>query len=91
MASLESQMAGFETIIMDSGGASEAILSDDHDEPVGYLVHSEEELFRTISGYVQQKTFQKQLSNVNFSHKRDYFSPSRLSSDLLSLMSKTRL
>ena len=49
MASLESQMAGFETIIMDSGGASEAILSDDHDEPVGYLVHSEEELFRTIS------------------------------------------
>lgn len=91
MASLESQMAGFETIIMDSGGASEAILSDDHDEPVGYLVHSEEELFRTISWYVQQKTFQKQLSNVNFSHKRDYFSPTRLSSDLLSLMSKTRL
>ena len=49
MASLESQMAGFETIIMDSGGASEAILSDDDDYPVGYLVHSEEELFRTIS------------------------------------------
>lgn len=91
MASLESQMAGFETIIMDSGGASEAILSDDDDHPVGYLVHLEEELFRTISWYVQQKTFQKQLSNVNFSHKRDYFSPTRLSSDLLSLMSKTRL
>lgn len=49
MASLESQMAGFETIIMDSGGASEAILSDDDDHPVGYLVHSEEELLRTIS------------------------------------------
>jgi glycosyltransferase involved in cell wall biosynthesis len=90
MASLESQMAGLSTVIMDSGGASEAILSDDHDEPVGYLVHTEEDLFRIISHYVQQKTFPKQLSNVNFSHKRDYFSPTRLSSDLLSLMSKTK-
>lgn len=44
MASLESQMAGFPTIIMDRGGAREAILSDDHDEPVGYLVHTEEDL-----------------------------------------------
>lgn len=44
MASLESQMAGFPTIIMDRGGAREAILSDDDDQPVGYLVHTEEEL-----------------------------------------------
>lgn len=44
MASLESQMAGLSTVILDRGGASEAILSDDHDEPVGYLVDSEEHL-----------------------------------------------
>lgn len=91
MASLESQMAGLSTVIMDSGGASEAILSDDDDQPVGYLVHSEEELLWTISRYVQNKIPEKQMSNVNFSHKRDYFSPTRLSSDLLSLMSKTGL
>jgi len=37
-------MAGFPTIIMDRGGAREAILSDRDDQPVGYLVHTEEEL-----------------------------------------------
>jgi hypothetical protein len=45
MASLESQMAGFPTVILDRGGAREAILSDDDDYPVGYLVQSEEELW----------------------------------------------
>ncbi len=75
---------------MDRGGASEAILSDEYDEPVGYLVDSEEALSAIISHYVQYKTFPKPLSNVNFSHKRDYFSTTRLASDLLYLMSKTR-
>jgi very-short-patch-repair endonuclease len=86
MASLESQMAGFPTVILDSGGASEAILSDERDEPVGYLVDSEESLFASLSYFAEHKKFPENLSNVNFSHKKDYFSPSRLSSDLLSLM-----
>jgi glycosyltransferase involved in cell wall biosynthesis len=88
MASLESQMAGFPTVILDRGGAREAILSDDDDYPVGYLVQSEEELWWTISRYVQNKILEKQMSNVNFSHKRDYFSPERLSRDLLSIITK---
>lgn len=88
MASLESQMAGFPTMIMDRGGAREAILSDDDHQLVGHLVHSEEELLWTISRYVQNKILEKQMSNVNFSHKRDYFSPQRLSRDLLSIITK---
>ncbi len=89
MAPLEAQAAGISTIILDSGGARETILTNLSDEPVGYLVDSEEELFRTIRDYVKIKSFPKKLSNVNFSHKREYFTPERLSSDIISVIEKT--
>jgi len=91
MAPLESQVAGISTVILDSAGARETIVTNLSDEPVGYLVDSEEELFRIISRYVQEKTFPKSVSNVNFSHHKDYFTPERLSSDLLSIINKTEV
>jgi glycosyltransferase involved in cell wall biosynthesis len=89
MAPLEAQMAGISTVILDSGGARETILTNVSGEPVWYLVQSEEDLFRTISHYVQKKMFPKSLSNVNFFHNRAYYTPERLSSDLLSIIDKT--
>ncbi len=91
MAPLESQIAGISTVILDSAGARETIVTNLSDEPVGYLVESEEDLFRIISHYVQEKTFPKSVSNVNFSHHRDYFTTERLSSDLLSIINKTEV
>jgi hypothetical protein len=91
IAPLESQVAGISTVILDSAGARETIVTNVSDEPVGYLVESEEHLFRIISHYVQEKTFPKSVSNVNFSHHRDYFTTDRLSSDLLSIINKTEV
>ncbi len=91
MASLEAQVAGMSTLIMDRGGAGETIVSEDDDKLVGRLVHSEEELFAQIQSYLTHKTFQKDLSIVNFSHHRDYFKRERLSHDLLILMSKNHV
>jgi hypothetical protein len=89
MAPLECQLAGLSTVILDRGGARETMLSSDDDQPVGHLVQSEDELFATIQHYTEYKSFPEVLSNVNFSHKKDYFSPERLSSDLLSVINKT--
>lgn len=91
MAPLEAQAAGISTVILDSGGARETILTNLSDKPVWYLVHSEEDLLWTIKDYVQIKSFPKKLSNVNFSHKREYFTPERLSSDISSIIEKTRV
>lgn len=88
MCALESQMAGLSTVILDRGGAREANLSDVSGDPVGYLVDSEDELCASLSYYIEHKMFPKQMSNVNFSHKRSYFSRDRLSSDLLSIITK---
>jgi len=91
MASLECQMMDIPTVILDRAGARETIVTNEVGEPVGYLVDSEESLFRIISHYVEEKTLPKWLSNVNFSHKKPYFSRERLSWDLLALMSKTQV
>lgn len=91
MASLEAQIAGMSTLILDRGGAGETIVSEDDDKFVGHLVDSEEDLFAQAQYYLIHKTFQKHLSIVNFSHHRDYFKPERLSHDLLILMSKTQV
>ncbi len=89
MAPLESQMAWFSTIILDRAGARETIVTNVSDEAVWYLVESEDELFSTLCTYMDKKVFPKKMSNVNFYHHKDYFSVSRLSSDLLSIINKT--
>lgn len=91
MASLESQMAGISTLILDRGGARETMLSSDDDVPVSYLVQGESELLATISYYMMHKNFPKPLSNVNFYYKKDDFSLERLSSDIRSVINKTDL
>ena len=65
-------------------------MSEDDDSLVGHLVDSEDDLFAQIQHYLEYKTFQKDLSIVNFSHHRDYFEPERLSRDILILMSKMK-
>lgn len=59
MASLECQMMDIPTVILDRAGARETIVTNEVGEPVGYLVDSEESLFRIISHYVEEKTFPK--------------------------------
>ena len=90
MAPLESQAAGISTLILDRGGARETLLSDVSGETVGRLVDSIEDLYATASYFMKNKKFPKHLSIVNFSHTIDYFTPERLSSDLLSVINKTR-
>ena len=90
MSALESQAANIPTIILDRGGARETILSNLSDELVGHLVDSEEMLFATICYFIEHKMFPENMSIVNFSHHRDYFTLQRLSDDLLILMSKNQ-
>lgn len=89
MAPLECQMAGISTLVLDNGGARETMLSSDDNIPVGYLVQSEEDLSARVSYYIEHKFFDEKMSNVNFYHTKDYYSPDRLSSDLLSVINKT--
>ena len=89
IAPLESQMAWFSTVILDRAGARETIVTNVTGVPVWYLVESEDEIFSTICTYMNKKVFPKKMSNVNFYHHKDYFSLSRLSSDLLSVINKT--
>lgn len=91
MASLEAQIVGMSTLILDKGGAGETIVSEDDDSLVWHLVDSEDELCSRIQYYIDHKKFQKNMSIVNFSHHRDYFNPDRLSHDLLILMSKNKV
>ena len=88
MAPLESQMMGIPTVILDRAGSRETILSTTVNDPVGYLVHNEDELFRSISHFVQFFSLPKCVSSVNFSHPKSYFFRPRLSLDLLNLMQK---
>lgn len=82
-------MAGISTLVLDNGGARETMLSSDDNIPVGYLVQSEEDLSARVSYYIEHKFFDEKMSNVNFYHTKDYYSPDRLSSDLLSVINKT--
>jgi hypothetical protein len=90
MAPLEAQSTGISTLILDRGGARETLLSDVSGEPVARLVDSEEDLYSTLSYFIAHKKFPKDMSIVNFFHTIEYFSPVRLSSDLLSLINKTK-
>ena len=89
MAPLESQSTGISTLILDRGGARETLVSDVSGEPVGRLVDTESELCAAACYFVTHKKFPENMSIVNFSHTIDYFSPQRLSSDLLSIINKT--
>jgi len=90
MAPLEAQSTGISTLILDRGGARETLVSDVSGNCVGQLVDSEEELYSTVSYFITHKKFPKNMSIVNFCHTIDYFTPQRLSSDLLSVINKTR-
>lgn len=90
MSSLEAQIAGLPTIILDRGGARETVLLDSASQPIAQLVHTEEEITAAITYFIQQRSLHNSVSNVNFCHQREYFSPSRLDVDIRSLIELMR-
>jgi glycosyltransferase involved in cell wall biosynthesis len=90
MAPLEAQSTGISTLILDRGGARETLVSDVSGECVGRLVDTESDLCAAARYFITHKKFPENMSIVNFSHTIDYFTPQRLSSDLLSIINKTR-
>lgn len=86
MASLEAQIAGLSTIILDRWGARETVLLDSSRHPVAQLIDSESDIATSITYFIQQRALPKRVANVNFCHQRDYFSPSRIDVDIRSLI-----
>jgi glycosyltransferase involved in cell wall biosynthesis len=90
MCPLEAQIAGLPTIIFDKWGARETQLLDSFWQPMAQLVHTETEIIEAITYFIQQKSLHKSMSNVNFCHHTEYFSPSRLDADIRSLIDSVR-
>lgn len=89
MAPLECQIAGIPTIILDRAGSTETAVMSTDGESVGYFVQSESDIVSLLTHYLSHTSFQKSVSNVNFSHSQSYFFSERLSSDIGLLISKT--
>jgi glycosyltransferase involved in cell wall biosynthesis len=90
MAPLEAQIAGLPVIILDKGGARETVLLDNNHEPMAQLIDSENEIIPAITYFIQQRSLQKRMSNVNFCHQREYFTVSRLDAEIRSLIDSIR-
>ncbi len=54
------------------------------------LIDSESDIAPAITYFIQQRMLHKRVSNVNFCHQREYFTPSRLDADIRSLIELVR-
>lgn len=89
MDPLECQIAGIPTLVLDRAGSTETAVMSRDGEPVGFFVQSESDIISLLTYYLSHISFQKSVSNVNFSHSQSYFFSERLSSDIGLLISKT--